>query len=366
MKIDFIISSLRGGGAERVLALIVNKLAENKNNEISVITFYEEKDEDYRLPPSVKKIQLKASKYIKNQTIKNTIELIKYYKSKTNRPDIIISYITLTNLIAIIVAKIYSIKIIAEEHNSYLNYMEGTKQISKFTKKYIYRKADLVTVLTSFDVEFYKSHGVNVQVVPNPSSFHPITDNSHSRERSILAVGNLNRYHHKGLDNLIILIAPILKKYPGWKLIIAGSGDENIGLNHLTKLAIENNVIDKIEFIGFVKNISKIMHQSSIFILPSRFEGLPMVLIEAMSQGMACISYDCKTGPSDIIEDNVNGLLIEDQNMIKMQDGLYNLIESESLRQRLSENGIKSLSKYNISRITEHYQKLIEKLTNNS
>ncbi|TPV33371.1 glycosyltransferase family 4 protein [Paucihalobacter ruber] len=366
MKIDFIISALSSGGAERVAAIVANSLAKNYEHEISVITFYEEKEEDYHLDPAIKRIKLSNPKFVPNPALKNMFGLIKYYKFKENRPDIIISFITLTNLISIIVAKLFSIKIIAQEHNSHLRYMEGRKKISNFTKKHVYKMANVVTLLTSFDIEFYNKHGVNTYVMPNPCSFTPIIDNKHKREKSILAVGNLTRFHHKGFDNLIKLIAPILKKNPDWKLKIAGTGDGDVGLNYLKQLAKENHILDKIEFIGFIKNIAEVMIQSSIFILPSRFEGLPMVLLEAMSQGMACIAYDCKTGPSDIIEHNINGLLIEDQNMIKMQHALNELIINESLRQKLSENGIKSLDKYHISNITKRYENLILKIVNNS
>ncbi len=254
----------------------------------------------------------------------------------------------------------FSIKIIAQEHNSYLRYMKGRKRITNFTKKYVYKKADVVTILTSFDIDFYKKYGVNVYVMPNPCSFTPITKNCHKRKKTILAVGNLNRYHHKGLDNLIKLMVPIFKEYPDWQLKIAGSGAK--GLKILTKLAKEHNILDKIIFTGFITNVSKVMHQSSIFILPSRFEGLPMVLLEAMSQGMACIAYNCKTGPSDIIENNKNGLLIEDQNISKIQNSLRALLSDEELRHRLSNEGIKSLNKYDIKVVTERYETLFNKI----
>ena len=212
MKIDFIISALSSGGAERVVAIIANNLANNKDNDISIITFYDEMDTDYPLNSSVKRVKLRPSKITKNFTIRNITGLINYYKVKSNRPDIIISYITLTNLITIPIAKLFKIKIIAQEHNSYLRYMEGRKISSSITKKYIYKLADTVTVLTSFDIPFYEKYGIKTYVMPNPCSFTPVSDNSHKREKSILAVGNLTRYHHKGFDNLITLIAPILKK----------------------------------------------------------------------------------------------------------------------------------------------------------
>ncbi|OBX21894.1 glycosyltransferase involved in cell wall biosynthesis [Gelidibacter algens] len=359
MKLDFIISSLGGGGAERVLTLMVNSLAKNPKNSISVITLFQGK-EDYKLDPAVNRVKLKQTKFIPSHTFRSIINLSRYYRKKSNRPHVIVSFITLTNLIAIVVAKLFSIKIIAQEHNSFMRHMDGRERITDFTKKHVYKMADVITVLTSYDIEYYQKHGATVYVMPNPCSFTPISENSHNREQTILAVGQLDRYHHKGLDNLIKLIAPILKEYPDWQLKIAGSGKK--GLKHLTQLAEEHHILDKVIFTGFINNVSEVMYQTSIFILPSRFEGLPMVLLEAMSQGMACIAYDCKTGPSDIIENDKNGFLIEDQNMTKMQKGLGDLLISKDLRLRLSNEGINSLDKYNISAITERYEALFKKI----
>lgn len=359
MRIDFITSSLKGGGAERVLVLMANSLAKNKKNEMSVITLYKGK-EAYDLDPSVKRVQLKLNKLIPNHTLSSIVNLVKHYKNKSDRPDVIVSFSTTTNFVTIIVAKLFSIKIIGQEHISHMGSGENKRLIIDITRRHLYRKADLITVLTSFDEPYYKKHGAEVYVMPNPCSFKPITENSHKREKTILAVGSLNRYHHKGFDTLINLIVPIFKAHPDWKIKIAGSGDD--GLKYLTELAEKNNILDKIIFTGFITNISELMYESSIFILSSRYEGLPMVLLEALSQGMACISFDCLTGPSDIINNNENGLLIEDQNIEKMQQGLSNLIDNEEFRENLANNGIKSLDKFNISTITKQYEVLFNKL----
>ena len=358
MKIDFLISSLIPGGAERVLVLMANSLARNINNEVTVIVLYKG-SESYPLDPAVKKIELKQSKHILNYTLYSIINLSKFYWKKSHRPDVLISFLTKTNFIGIIVAKLFSIKIIAQEHISFSG--NGRESfITKITRKYLYKRADTVTVLTSHDVLNYQKLGVNVCVMPNPCSFKPITSNFHSREKVFLAVGNLDRYHHKGFDNLINFMVPIFDQYPDWRLKIVGAGDK--GLEHLKGLAKENNILDKIIFTGFTENISELMYNSSIFILSSRFEGLPMVLLEAMSQGMACIAYDCVTGPSDIIVDKENGLLIENQNMEEMQKGLRTLIDNKELREALANQGIKSLDKYDLSAITNRYEMLFDKL----
>lgn len=350
MKIHFIISSLKGGGAERVMALLATNFAKREGIDVVVITL--NKGEEYILDKDLSRVSLSYGK-ISNHTLRSFINLSKYYKNKNNRPDFIISFITLTNLITIPIAKFYSIKIIAAEHNSHLRIMENRKVLSNFTRKILYKMANLVTVLTAFDIPFYRAHGVKVAVMPNPCTFTPIEIYNKQREKVILAVGNLDRYHHKGFDNLISLISPVLKSNPDWTLKIVGGGQK--GLTYLSQIVKENELNNQVIFTGFINNISELMRTSSIFVLSSRYEGLPMVLLEAMSQGMACIAYDCKTGPSDIITNNINGILLEDQNKMEMVKGLNNLISNKKLRFSLGEEGIKSLDRYNIDTITDEY-----------
>ncbi|QDO94314.1 glycosyltransferase family 4 protein [Formosa sediminum] len=358
MKIHFIISRLKGGGAERVLTLIATAFANKPNYDITIITL-NDYEVFYDIPNTINKISMDYG-HISNHTIKSMINLTSYYCKKQNRPDLIISFITLTNFITIIVAKLFGIKIIVEEHNSYLRAMKSREKLTNFTRKHLYKRADLLTVLTSFDVVYYEQFNVNVKVMPNPCSFLPLTAQLKEREKTILAVGNLDRYHHKGFDNLIVFIAPILKSNPDWKLKIAGTGEN--GLDLLASLVDQHDIKEQVIFTGFVSNISDLMQSSSIFILSSRFEGLPMVLLEAMSQGMACIAYNCKTGPSDIITPDINGLLIEDQNIKEMQFNLQRLISDSNLRASLAKEAIKSLDKYHIDTIIEKYENEFKKL----
>lgn len=347
MKIDFIISSLAIGGAQRVMILLANYFAE-KNHEVTIITFNE--SEGFLPANEVKLIRLHNGNNIKNQTIRRIKELLKYYYKKDNRPDVMIPFITQINFIGIIASKLYRIKIISSEHN---NYLKKTDLIGKLTKEYLYYFTDVLTVLTNYDVNFYKKRGVKVEVMPNPSTFEIFKEEKRNREKVILAVGNLDRYHHKGFDNLIPLIAPILIKNPSWILKIIGGG--NIGLQHLETLAKEHHISHQVVFEGYSNEVQKIMRESEIFIMTSRFEGLPMVLLEAMSQGMACISYNCITGPSDIINNNINGILVEDQNQLMMQEKLNILINDSELRIRLSNKGIDSLAKFKIEVIYQKY-----------
>ncbi|KAA1246948.1 glycosyltransferase family 4 protein [Aquimarina sp. RZ0] len=349
-KIDFVINTLNGGGAERVMVIIANYLAE-KNYDVSLITFNE--GEIFQVTPKVKRVRLhNRQKRISNHTLRSIYNLKKYYKDKTKRPDVLISFTTTINLIAIIIAKLCNLKIIVSEHN---NHLRNLTKKAKFTKEFIYKYTDILTVLTTYDIDYYKKHKTNVMVMPNPCTFKSITDPNISREPVLLAVGNLDRYHHKGFDNLITIVHPILKDNPDWKLKIIGGGKTDI----IKELVNKNEINDQVEFVGFTNNVSDYMKSSEIFILSSRYEGLPMVLLEAMSQGMACVAYDCKTGPSDIINANVNGLLVEDQDINKMQVALRKLISDKELRNNLRNNSIKITEKYSLELIGNKWEEAI-------
>lgn len=353
MKIHFLVNSLVAGGAERVLILLANYF-EEQGQDITIITFNE--PEVFSASDQVKRIRLHGGS-LKNHMIRSTKNLANLYYKKKNRPDVLVPFMTETNLIGILVAKLYGIKVVPAEHN---NHLKKINKIGNFTRNYAYRYANALTVLTGFDEKFYKKNKVNVHIMPNPSTFSIYNEKIRHREKIIIAVGDLNRYHHKGFDNLIPIIAPVLKKYPEWKLKLVGGGDN--GLEFISKLVKEHNITEQVIFEGYSTEVAKLLRSSEIYIMTSRFEGLPMVLLEAMSQGTTCISFDCKTGPSDIITHNVNGILIEDQNFNAMTDGLEQLINNTEQRIELAANGINSLDNFKIDVIYNKYLDIFESI----
>ena len=353
MKIDFVVNSLVAGGAERVLILLANHF-DNKGHDVTIITFNE--PEVFSANPTVKRIKLHDGK-IKNHTIRSIINLYQIYSDKKNRPDILMPFMTQTNFIGALIGKLRGIKVVSAEHN---NHLRKTDFIGKLARKYMYSKSDALTVLTKFDEEYYKSKGVNAYIMPNPCTFDIYKETERNRKKIILAVGDLNRYHHKGFDNLIPLIAPVLKKNIDWKLKLVGGGDE--GTKLLKNLTKEHEIEDQVIFEGYSTKVSEIMTESEIYVLSSRTEGLPMVILEAFARGAACIAFDCVTGPSDIIDSNKNGILIEDQNFQAMSEGLDKLINNPLLRIKLANEGVKSLEKYNIDTIYNNYLNIFKNI----
>ena len=276
------------------------------------------------------------------------------YRLKSNRPDVLISFIPSNNLIAILVSLLLGIKVIISEHN---NHLANSSFKSKWIRKLFYRFADTTTVLTSFDEPFFKNLGAKVVIMPNPINI-PISINPfNEREKNILVAGSLKRYKVKGFDVLLTIIAPILKKHTDWTLTIAGDGEP--GQQILEQLTKELGLTEQVFFTGFCNNMQKLMQNSKIYVLPSKYEGLPMVLMEALSNGMACIAYDCISGPRDLINNGENGLLIENQNEKAMQRGIYGLIENATLMEKLSLNATTSLNKYSLDNIIKKWETIL-------
>ena len=149
MKIHFVIPSLIGGGAERVMSTIANGLV--NNHEVELITFHE--GQDYELAENINRIRLHGGSE-NNQTIRSIKNLFSYYKKKEKRPDILISFLPSNNLTAIVIAKIFSIKLIISEHT---NHTAPSTRKKDIIRKYFYRFADITTVLTKFDKPYYEN-----------------------------------------------------------------------------------------------------------------------------------------------------------------------------------------------------------------
>lgn len=355
MKILFVISSLNGGGAERVLSLLANEF-ENRNNEVVIITRV--KGIAYKLNENI------ICKSIFNEYSMTNIEKVKFYFKmikiiKEEKPDIIISFMKGMNRKSILISRFLNIPIIVSEH---INYKGGMNLITWIERRWIYKLADAVILLTKYDYNmFYKKFLNNAKVIQNPVSFQPL-NKLKKKEKTIVASGNLNRWQHKGFDNLLIIFSEVSKVHPDWKLNIAGEGKE--GKEYLIDICKDLNILDKVHFLGFCDNLSDILASSSVFVLSSRFEGFPMVLIEAMSQGCACVSYDCISGPSEIITNNIDGILIEDQNIEKMKQSIIQIIQNEETRERLSIEATKSVGKLSITNIADEWLFLINKIKN--
>lgn len=196
--------------------------------------------------------------------------------------------------------------------------------------------------------------------MPNPLSF-PIYTGKTPRCKSVLAVGRLDGWKVKGFDNLIKVWAEISKLNLGWYLDIAGGGSED-SYAYLQSLVQQYQIEQTVRFLGYRTDVDRLMREHAVFVLSSRNEGFSMGLLEAMSQGCACISFDCIAGPNEIITPNVSGILVENQNLDQLKNALLKVMTNEVLREKLSTNGVKEAERFTEQKIMNRWECLFKEV----
>lgn len=170
----------------------------------------------------------------------------------------------------------------------------------------------------------------------------------------IITMGRLTR--EKGHDLLLAACAEVLAAYPSWRLEIVGDGPLRAQLQaQATKLGISEKVI----FHGQLPAPFTTLQSAEIFVLPSRVEGFPNVLLEAMSLRRACVSFDCEFGPSELIEHGVNGLLVPPRDVAELAAAICRLIEDPAIRRRLGEQAGSVMDRYSESRIMSQWAEVM-------
>jgi glycosyltransferase involved in cell wall biosynthesis len=193
----------------------------------------------------------------------------------------------------------------------------------------------------------------NIRIIPNPAPV--ISQSFEKRENWIISTGRLHK--EKGFIRLIEIFSKLQNKND-WKLIIVGDGIHAREIKEKVKeLDLEQYVI----FTGKVKNVFELLAKSKIFVLASHNEGFPNALLEAAAAGLACLSFDIVAGPSDIISNGMNGILIPDNDLIAMTDALQMLISNQDEIDRLGVAAKKSMERFNIEKITDEYLSFIIK-----
>lgn len=231
------------------------------------------------------------------------------------------------------------------------------KRLSRFNlwmSKTLYKKAAGIIAQTSKAAELLSArvNGVqaNIQVIPNP--LREINRANYQKKNQIVALGRLVR--EKRYDRLMEIMSKLKDK--AWTLVIIGEGRLRPQVESLIN---EYGLKDRVFLAGQQREVDLFLGESRIYALTSDIEGYPNALCEAMAHGLACVSFDCVAGPSDIIEHGKNGILIEDGNTELFARELDLLIEDEDKRRSLGEEAEKILTRLQGERIFEQYLKFI-------
>lgn len=211
-------------------------------------------------------------------------------------------------------------------------------------------KFDAFIVLTRGNVNEWQ-HLQNVRVIANPVPFEPV-DRADLSRKKIICVGKVS--YQKGQDMLARVWKELTERFPDWELHNFGKEDDHV----LTRQELPRNM--------FLhppdRHIQQQYLNAGIYVLPSRYEGFGMVLIEAMAFGLPCVAFDCNYGPADIIRHEQNGLLVPQQDEKALAAELARLMNDEALRCRLAATALEDVTQYRVEAIAVTWKALFEQL----
>lgn len=380
MKIVYLYTALvTVGGADRVVTEKANYLAEVLGHDVYIITDSQNgRQPVFPLSTKVKHIDLDVNfdkQYHHGLVIRAYyyFSLMRLYKKRLGKlldeikADVVIT--TLGRDLDFLTKLNDGSKKVGESHiakqytrNFHLMEVRGFpyKQIAQYWRRKqekAVKKLDAFVVLTQYDAGSWKEIKV-ANIIPNSLPFYT-AESSSLDKKQIITVGRLSE--QKGFDLLVSAWSYITKKHPDWEIHLYGEGELE---NELKKSITQNGIEDSFIIHKPVKNIKEKYLESSIYVMSSRFEGFGMVLIEAMACGVPCISFDCPHGPSYIIKDGEDGILVENGNVERLAEAISTLITDTDKRVAMGKAAKQNVLRYSQENIMKQWESLFYKLTN--
>ncbi|MBU6478528.1 MAG: glycosyltransferase family 4 protein, partial [Xanthomonadaceae bacterium] len=349
-----------GGGAERVMTLLANAWVE-RGNEVTLITLASDRTDRYPLDPAVRRIALDVagnSAHVLAAIGHNIVRIRALRRAiATSRPDAVISFIAESNVRVLIAAAGLRVPVIISERTA-LNghHMRG---VWRTLRRWSYPRATAIVAQTrrcAMELEALARR--QVDVIANPVSIESRLDGAAGGGRAsghtLLAVGRLSP--EKGFDLLIEAFAQVAPRHPGWNLVILGEGPLR---DELARRVAEHNLAGRISLPGFDAHVRGAMRCADLFVLSSRYEGFPNALLEAMTEGLACVSFDCDAGPRELIDHRSNGWLVPAGDVRALAAALDALMGDADLRAQLGRRARDVGATYSLATILDQWNALV-------
>lgn len=341
--IALVIPSLGTGGMERVMSELAGYFSRQSNLEVHLIVL--SKNEVFF--DLSKKVIVHKPKQNKTIWFLYAVSLYLFLRKKIKeiRPDVILSFGEMYNSFVLLASYRLNVNVFVSDRSKP---DKSWGYVHEQLRKILYKKATGIISQTKYSKDYLTLilDNKNIKVIPNPVDIHKVVYTT--RKNVILTVGRLIK--SKRIDLLLEIFSEIDDN--DWVLWVVGDGPEEASLH---QLANDLGLSDKVIFWGVQKDVDKFYCEAKIFTFTSVSEGFPNALLEAMSYGLACVSFDCIAGPSDLIVDGSNGYLIQLYDKKNYVNKLKLLLSDTILIQKISLNAVDSVKKYSLDQIGKKY-----------
>lgn len=357
---------MHGGGAERVAAHLSNHWADHGLEIILMPTFSGRGICVHKLNLDVQLDFLADRvKFGGNSVVGKLRRLIALRKAIVEyNPHVVLSFLTDVNIAALLATSFLKFPVVVSERIYPPSMSLG--KLMHMLRRITYPRAKAVVMQTGKGFEWLLKNcpGSKGCVIPNPIVF-PLPSTEPQKDplsiikngcKLMITVGRLEK--QKGFDILIDAYARLAEDFPDWDLVVLGEGSER---DRLEEQIDRKGMTSRISLPGRVGNIADWYARADFFVMSSRFEGFPNVLVEAMAYGLPVVSFDCDTGPEDIIENEVNGILVCPQDGDEgLSVAMVEMIRDEQKRHQMAKSSQLVHRRFSIDRIAGEWNKVLD------
>ena len=356
IRICFLLGGFTGGGIGRVTSILGNELAQDERFDIHMLTLFQTDDEPaYELSSVISTDSLLVQRLsMKRAILHGGVRRLRRYL-KHNQIDILVACGALFFPIAALASKRTTAKCICWEHSNTANRSDHALQ--SLSRRVGALLADRVVTLTQEDRDAYvSSYWVkNVVHIYNPidRALEETQSEYQLRSTMILSAGRLT--YQKNYEKLVEVAETVLPRNPQWTWHIFGEGSQRGSIQNMID---QRGLSSRVLLQGASQTLYQEYGKYAMLVLTSRWEGFPMVLLEASASGLPIVSFDVHTGPREIVVDGSTGFLIEAFDAPSMADAIQRLIDDPELRKRMSDAARARSARFNLDRVIRQWKDL--------
>jgi GalNAc-alpha-(1->4)-GalNAc-alpha-(1->3)-diNAcBac-PP-undecaprenol alpha-1,4-N-acetyl-D-galactosaminyltransferase len=361
-RLTAVIGSLESGGAERIMALLTEAWVERGWDVVLLLTLANPAQEPFFAPDprvEVRHLDLyRESRGFTDALASNLRRLRVLRKAiRASKPDAVLSFMTETSILTILGSLGLRIPVVVEEH--IYSAWPPLQQPWRLLRLLTYPMAASVIALTpSALATLGLARGRRGRVVPNPVMPPPPGEVVPSEPPVIIAIGRL--VPQKGFDTLLNAFARVARSHPDWRLEIWGEGPDRAALEQLRDAL---GISAQVSLPGRTREPYDVLRRASLFVMSSRREGFPTVLGEAMACGLPVVSFDCPSGPRELIRNGIDGLLIPPNDIGGLAAGIDRLITDRKLANDLASRAPEVVDRFALSTVLEQWDLVFADVT---